>query len=80
MDDKIIPYIAFESATARQERTIKRLWVICIVLIVALIATNGAWLWWESQWEDVAVTQEIEATSDDYSDLSLTTVGGNYGR
>jgi hypothetical protein len=80
MDDKIIPYIAFESATARQERTIKRLWVICIILIVALLATNGAWLYWESQWEDVVVTQEVEATSDDYSDLNLTTVGGDYGR
>lgn len=58
MDVKLIPYIAFESVTARQERTIKRLWVICIILIVALLATNGAWLYWESQWEDVVVTQE----------------------
>jgi hypothetical protein len=80
MDDKLIPYIAFESATARQERTIKRLWVICIILIMALLATNGAWLWWESQFEYYEVTQEIDATSDDYSDLNLTAVGGDYGR
>lgn len=80
MDDKIIPYIAFESATARQERTIKRLWVICIILIAVLLITNGFWLYWESQWEYYEVTQEIEATSDNYSDLNLTTVGGNYGR
>ena len=80
MDDKLIPYIAFESATARQERTIKRLWVICIILIMALLITNGLWLYWESQFEYYEVTQEVEATSDNYSDLNLTTVGGDYGR
>lgn len=58
MDEKIIPYIAFESATSRQERTIKRLWVLCIILIVALLGTNAGWLYWENQWEDVVVTQE----------------------
>lgn len=79
MDDKIIPYIAFESVTSRQERTIKRLWVICIILIMALLITNGLWLYWESQFEYYEVTQEIEASSDDYSDLNLTTVGGDYG-
>jgi hypothetical protein len=80
MDDKLIPYIAFESATARQERTIKRLWVICIILIVALLITNGFWWYYESQFEYYEVTQEIEATSDNYSDLNLTTIGGDYGR
>lgn len=58
MDEKMIPYIAFESATARQERTIKRLWILCLVLIVALLGTNAGWIYWESQWEDVVVTQE----------------------
>lgn len=58
MDEKMIPYIAFESATSRQERTIKRLWILCLVLIVALIGTNAGWIYWESQWEDVVVTQE----------------------
>lgn len=66
MDDKLIPYIAFESVTARQERTTKRLWVICIILIVALLATNGAWLYWESQWEDVVITQENEDGYNNY--------------
>lgn len=66
MDDKLIPYIAFESVTARQERTTKRLWVICIILIVALLATNGAWLYWESQWGDVVITQENEDGYNNY--------------
>ena len=57
-DNKMIPYIAFESATSRQERTIKRLWILCLVLIIALLGTNAGWLYWESQWEDVVITQE----------------------
>lgn len=57
-DNKMIPYIAFESATSRQERTIKRLWILCLVLIIALIGTNAGWLYYENQFEDVVVTQE----------------------
>ena len=77
-DEKMIPYIAYESATARQERTIKRLWILCIILIVSLIGTNAGWLWYEKQFEDVVVTQEVEATADGSSDLNLNTVGGDY--
>ena len=80
MEEKMIPYIAFESATARQERTIKRLWIICLVLIFALLGTNAGWIYYESQWQVVEnqVTQEIEATSDGDSDLNLNTIGGDY--
>lgn len=58
MEEKMIPYIAFESATSRQERTIKRLWILCLVLIIALLGTNAGWIWYENQFEDVVVTQE----------------------
>lgn len=77
-DNKIIPYIAFESATSRQERTIKRLWILCIILIISLIGTNAGWIYYESSFEDVSVTQEVEATSDGDSDLNLNTIGGDY--
>ena len=79
MDEKMIPYIAFESATSRQERTIKRLWILCLVLIVALLGTNAGWLYYEKQFEDVVtVEQDVEATSDGDSDLNINTVGGDY--
>ena len=58
MDEKMIPYIAFESATSRQERTIKRLWILCLVLIIALLGTNAGWIYYENSFEDVVVTQE----------------------
>ena len=77
-DNKMIPYLAFESATSRQERTIKRLWILCLVLIIALLGTNAGWIWYENQFEDVSVTQEVEATADGESDLNLNTVGGDY--
>lgn len=55
----MIPYAAHEGAMARMERTIRRLWVLCIILIVLLTATNGAWIWYESQFVDeVTVTQD----------------------
>lgn len=78
MDEKVIPYIAFESATSRQERTIKRLWILCIILIVALLGTNAGWIYYEKQFEDVVVTQDVEATADGESDLNLNTIGGDF--
>ena len=67
-----------EDDMARLERTIKRLWILTIILIVSLLGTNGAWLYYESQWEDVAATQDVEATADNGSDLNLNAVGGDY--
>lgn len=51
-----VPYIAHESAMARSERNSKRLWIIILVLIVALIGTNLAWIIYESQFEVVEET------------------------
>ena len=57
-----VPYIVYESAMARLERIIKRLWITILVLIMLLAASNGAWIWYESQWEDVTTTSyEAEA-------------------
>jgi len=58
-----IPYLVHESHVARLERTIKRLWILCIIIFLALIGTNAYWIWYESQWEDQVVTQEIKQDS-----------------
>ena len=57
------------------ERTIKRLWVLVILLIVLLVATNGAWLWYESQWETV---QETTQTVTQEGSGANQFVGGDY--
>ena len=56
--DKDISYVAFESVCARFERTIKRLWILVIILTVLLVGTNCAWLWYESQFQYVETTTE----------------------
>ena len=51
-DDKMnIPYIAFEGELARAERHIKRLWIVNIILIIALILCNVAYLWYLSLYD-----------------------------
>ena len=51
-----LPYAAHEIAMAQSERNIKRLWIIILVLIVALIGTNLTWIIYESQFEVVEET------------------------
>lgn len=57
-----VPYIAHEAAMARMERQAKRLWIAVLLLIVLVVGTNAAWLFYESQWETVyqEVTQEAD--------------------
>lgn len=54
----MISYAAHEGMMARMERTIRRLWVLCIILILLLAGTNAAWIYYENSFEDVVVTQE----------------------
>ena len=59
MDQQNIPYFCHEAIMARMERTIRRLWILCIILIVLLAVTNGAWIYYESQFvEEVTITQD----------------------
>ena len=76
--DNSVSYLAFESTSARLERINKRLWIALLVLIVALIGTNAGWIYYENQFEDTVITQEVEAQSDGDSDLNIRTVGGDF--
>ena len=59
-----IPYIAHESAMARNERTVKRLWIAILTLIFLLVGSNCAWLWYEAQFETAEYTQEVTQEAD----------------
>ena len=64
-----VPFIAHESAMARLERTIKRLWILLIILVVLFVGSNVAWIVYESQWEvyeTTEVTQENESGYNSY--------------
>lgn len=72
-----VPYAAHEAALARQERSYRRLWIVCIILIIALVATNLAWIMYESQYD--TEVNEIYARKDGEG---VNIVGGgniNYG-
>lgn len=64
-----IPYVAHELAMAREERTVKRLWITILTLIFLFVGSNCAWLWWSNQWETVEsweITQENESGYNNY--------------
>lgn len=70
--------LVYESAMARMERANKRLWVIVILLIAALILSNAAWIYYESQFQ-VTETSTFEAEQDG---SGVNIIGGgdiNYG-
>ena len=52
-EQPMIPYIALESALARNERTAKRLIVSLIICILLLVISNLAWLYALSSFEYV---------------------------
>lgn len=64
MDEhKDVPYIVHEGMMARMERTIRRLWILCIILVLLLAGTNAAWIWYENQFmdESLTVTQDLDS-------------------
>jgi hypothetical protein len=69
-----VPYIAYESTMARMERANKRSFIIIIILIIALIATNAGWVIYESQFETVETSTQIEAEQDG---AGVNIVGGD---
>jgi hypothetical protein len=71
-----VSFVAFESACTRLERSNRRLFIMCVILIIALIASNTGWVIYESQFEDVEVTQEVE--QDAQGDGSNQFVGGDF--
>ena len=53
-----------EAMMARMDRIIKRLWIVILLLIVLLVASNCAWLYYESQYEtDTVTTQTVEQST-----------------
>ena len=70
MEDKTvnIPYYIAEGMVERVSRTNKRLWVMCMLLILLLVGTNALWLYYESQWEviETEITQENEHGYNNY--------------
>lgn len=71
-DPVMIPYFMAESMADRQQLTIKKLWILCILLIVLLVGTNGLWLWYESQFEYYEeVEQDVQTGNGDATVIGI---------
>lgn len=56
----MIPYYVHEGEISRLERLNKRLWILILVIFISLIGTNAGWIIYESQYEDIVVTQDVD--------------------
>lgn len=78
-----VPYVVFESATARSERTIKRLIIALIVSVVLIFASNALWLWAWCQYDysssETSTTVELQADGDSNASYIGNNGDINYG-
>lgn len=68
-------YVDIVSAMA--ERTIKRLWIVILILIVVIAGMVTFYIWHESQYMDVEETITQEVTQEAGSGIN-SFVGGDY--
>ena len=66
---------SIDAIASMAERTIKRLWILIIILVLLLFGTNAAWVYYESQFETITVSQEVEQDAESGSNRF---VGGDY--
>lgn len=72
-----VPYIVHESSMARMERQIKRMFIAVLVAVIALFASNAAWLYAWCQYDYVSESFEAQQDGD-----GVNIIGGgdvNYG-
>jgi len=78
-DMQQIPYVAFEAATARSERIIRRLIITSVVCVVILFASNLAWLyaWMQYDYTGMATetTQDYWQDGNGYNNINTGTQG-----
>ena len=61
--------------TAFAERTVKRLWIVVLILIILLVGSNAMWLYYESKFKDEIST----STSTNQEVVQDAETGGSSG-
>lgn len=59
-DVSMIPYFVHEGEMNRMERISRRLWILVMTLVILLVGTNVGWIIYESQFQDIVITQEAD--------------------
>ena len=73
-----IPYYVAEGMLDRQSATIKKLWIMCILLIVLHVGSNALWIWYESQF--MYYEQSVEQEIDSEGNTTVIGIGDNYDK
>lgn len=68
-----VPFVAFERVESAYERHIKRLWILCIILLVLLVGSNITWLCFISGYD----FETHEVTADDGANAYYNEVAGD---
>jgi len=63
MENKTVPYLAYEGAQARHERTVKRLIIALIIVTALMFASNIAWLYAWSQYDYESTESVVDLDS-----------------
>ena len=67
-----VPYLVYEGTIDRLERAARRLWILCIVIFLAFVASNAFWIWYDKQYQIVETTTSIEAEQGDGTNIVNT--------
>ena len=76
MNEDKVSYIVYEGTQARLERMNRRVWILCIILIIALLGTNAGWIAYEAQFMDVSVEQEVDTGEGDATVIGVGDYNG----
>ena len=76
METNSVSFVAFESMKATMERTIRRLWILTIILVLLLFGSNAAWLHYENSFAD-EVTETYNSQVDGDGGLAIVNRDGS---
>lgn len=77
--DGYISEAQHEKEMTRIETTNKRWFILCMVLVLMLVGTNAAWIIYESQYQDIVITQEVDNDGGDPAVFGVGVGDVNYG-
>ena len=74
--EKDVPYIVYESESARHERTVKRLLTALLITILLMVGTNLAWLYVWNQYDITSESYVVESGDDSNSNVLQAGMNG----
>lgn len=77
--DGYISEAQHEKEMTRMETSNKRWFILCIILVLLLVGSNAGWMIYESQFQDVSMTQEVDTGEGDATVFGVGIGDVNYG-